>query len=103
MGYERSLIKSGGIEVAVTTLDKFIEDYNFSQDYHYILKVDVEGFEQQVFEGSKNFLMNYNIEGIIFECFARNKVFKVLEDYGYINIKKLSENNYFATKNTLAE
>jgi len=92
------IIDSGGIEVKVTTLDKFAEDNHFSVNDNYIIKVDVEGFEQQVFEGGKNFLTNFNIKGIVFECFSKDGVFNVLKNYGYNNIKKLSENNYFATK-----
>ena len=88
-----------GIEVEVTTLDKFIIDTNFDKNKKYIIKVDVEGFEQQVFEGGKNFLTNYQIEGIVFECFSKDEVFKVLKSYGFDNIRQLSENNYFATKN----
>ena len=88
-----------GIEVNVTTLDSFIKTNNYSQNLQYILKVDVEGFEKQVFEGGKDFLSNYNINGIIFECFSQDDVFDVLKTSGYLNIKKISENNYFATKN----
>jgi FkbM family methyltransferase len=90
---------TNGIEVDVTTLDHFIIDNNFSETKKYIIKVDVEGFEQQVFEGGKNFLTNYNIKGIIFECFSKDGVFDVLKSYGYNNIEKLSENNYIARKN----
>jgi len=90
---------SSGIEVEVTTLDKFVSDNNFSKDNNYIIKVDVEGFEKEVFEGGKEFLKNYEIKGIIFECLEENDVFDILNSYGYVNIQKLSENNYFATKN----
>jgi FkbM family methyltransferase len=88
-----------GIEVEVSTLDNFIKDNNYTQDNNYIIKVDVEGFEKQVFEGGKKFLTSYDIKGIIFECFSQDEVFKVLKSYGYKNIEKISENNYFATKN----
>ena len=88
-----------GIEVDVTTLDAFISDNNYAKDKYYILKVDVEGFEKQVFEGGKEFLKHYNIDGIVFECFSKDDVFEVLKSYGYSSLRKLSENNYFATKN----
>jgi len=88
-----------GIEVEVSTLDKFVLENNFSKTDKYIIKVDVEGFEKQVFEGGKVFLTEYNIQGIIFECFAKDDVFEILKKYEYSNIKKLSENNYFARKN----
>ena len=90
---------SSGIEVEVSTLDKFIVDNKFSKENQYIIKVDVEGFEKQVFDGGKEFLTNFNIKGIIFECFSQDDVFDILKSYGYENIEKLSENNYFATKN----
>jgi len=93
------IVKSGGIELEVSTLDKFIVNNNFTKEDEYIIKVDVEGFEEQVFRGGKEFLTNYNIQGIVFECFSKDEVFEVLKGYGYIDIKKLSENNYFATKN----
>lgn len=91
--------KGSGIEVEVSTLDKFVVDYNYSKDRTYILKVDVEGFEKEVFEGAKEFLTFYNVKGIVFECFAKDDVFELLKSYGYKNIKQISENNYFATKN----
>jgi len=90
---------NSGIEVEVTTLDKFVIDNNFSSDKNYIIKVDVEGFEEQVFKGGKNFLTNYNINTVVFECFSKDNVFEVLKTYGFDNIKQLSENNYCATKN----
>lgn len=33
----------------------------------YIMKVDVEGFEENVFKGAKIFLKEYKVKGIIFE------------------------------------
>lgn len=88
-----------GIEVNVSTLDNFVLENHYSKDKGYILKVDVEGFEEQLFLGAKHFLTDYNILGIVFECFSQENVFNVLKAYGYKNIKKLSENNYLATKN----
>lgn len=88
-----------GIEVEVSTLDNFIVQNSFDKSSQYIIKIDVEGFEQQVFEGGKEFLMNYDVRGLVFECFGKDDVFKILNSYGYTEIKKLSENNYFATKN----
>lgn len=89
---------NSGIEVEVNTLDNFILDNKFSKDNEYIIKVDVEGFEKQVFEGGSNFLSDYNVKGIVFECFSQDDVFDVLKSYGYKDINKLSENNYFARK-----
>ena len=87
-----------GIEVEATTLDKFIVDNNFVKNDRYIIKIDVEGFEEQVLKGGRNFFTQYNIQAIIFECFSQNSVFEILKSYGFTEIKKLSENNYCATK-----
>lgn len=87
-----------GIEVEAITLDKFIVDNSFIQDDIYIIKIDVEGFEEQVLKGGRNFFTQYNIQAIIFECFSQNSVFEILKSYGFTEIKKLSENNYCATK-----
>jgi FkbM family methyltransferase len=92
------LSDNSGIEVEVTTLDKFVIDNNFSIDKDYIIKVDVEGFEEQVFKGGKNFLTNYNINAVVFECFSKDNVFQVLKTCGFDNIKQLSKNNYCASK-----
>jgi FkbM family methyltransferase len=87
-----------GIEVNVITLDDFILGNGFLKQSKYVLKVDVEGFEKQVFEGGEMFLSNYDILGIVFECFDKKDVFKILNKYGYMNIEKLIENNFLATK-----
>ncbi len=39
---------NSGIEVEVNTLDKFIIDNKFSKEKKYVLKIDVEGFEEEV-------------------------------------------------------
>ena len=88
----------GGIEVQVTTLDKFAIDNNLLQNDRYIIKIDVEGFEEQVLIGGTNFFTQYNVQAIVFECFSQNRVFDILKTYGFTEIKKLSENNYCATK-----
>ncbi len=89
---------SNGIKVEVTTLDDFIVEYDEHKSKQYILKVDVEGFEKQVFEGGKVFLSDYCIRGILFECFSPQHVLDLLKSYGYQNIIKVDGDNYLATK-----
>lgn len=91
------IIKEGGIEVEMTTLDKFFESSSYSQK-NFVIKMDVEGFEKEVLEGGKNFFQNSNIEGIIFECFSQAEVFEILNSYGFNDIKQLSQNNFIAKK-----
>ncbi|MGP1579437.1 MAG: FkbM family methyltransferase [Wolinella sp.] len=82
------------------TLDNFVRTRDFSKDCWYLMKIDVEGFEKEVLLGARDFLMNYQISGIVFECFSSNResVFEILKDYGFVFIKQLSKDNYFATK-----
>ncbi len=87
-----------GIEVSVSTLDAFARDHNFSKTKAYLLKVDVEGFEYNLFKGSRAFLTEYAVNGILFECFDETKVFKLLHEYGYTDIIPISGNNYFARR-----
>jgi len=87
-----------GIEIDCLTLDTFLVGNNFSKERNYVLKVDIEGFEYNFFLGAEKFLKEYNILGIVFECFGDEKVFNLLKENGY-DIKRLSENNYYATKN----
>ena len=88
------------IEVKVMTMDEFIAVNKYSEKEKYLVKIDVEGFEADVLSGSNNFLQNYNIKAIVFECFGDQKkpVTSILEKYGF-KIKRLSTNNYYATKN----
>jgi FkbM family methyltransferase len=72
------------------TLDQLIINEKVSQVT--LIKVDVEGFEQQVFAGGKELLSRYNSPVIIFEAvnwaeeLAGNEVSgaqKLLKEYGY--------------------
>jgi FkbM family methyltransferase len=86
-----------GIEVQAMTLDQFVRDQRLSTTAHYVLKVDVEGFEKQVFLGAKEFLTQYPIAGIVFECFDTDAVFPILKSCGY-RMSSISTNNFLAQK-----
>lgn len=87
------------IEVQAMTLDEFASLNNFSKEIKYLMKIDVEGFELEVLKGAQNFLKDYNIEAIVFECFGHQKelVSVILEKHGF-KISRLSTNNYYAVK-----
>jgi FkbM family methyltransferase len=54
------------IQVTSISLDKYLEEHKIEQiDW---LKVDVQGFELNVFEGAVNSLKNKKIKNILFEC-----------------------------------
>lgn len=60
---------ANSIEVEMQTLDNFSLTNQLSLDHDYILKIDVEGHERQLFAGAWGFLTSYRIKGIVFEYF----------------------------------
>jgi FkbM family methyltransferase len=54
--------KSGGVSVPMTTLDKILAGQN-----PVLLKMDVEGFETQVFSGATQTLANFSLQAMIVE------------------------------------
>lgn len=89
----------GNIKVPLDTLDNFAEN-NLGREADYFVKIDTEGFEKNVLKGGKFFFQNYNVKGIVFECFEDKKsdVFGLLKSYNYETIK-LDDNNYYAKNN----
>ena len=78
------------IEVSVTTLDQFADEHGI--DRVALLKVDVEGFEPEVFRGAKRLFTQRAIAGIVFEFSPRfykqrgidpAEPVRILNDYGY--------------------
>ena len=78
-------------KIQVTTLDNFCEKENI--DYIDCLKIDVEGFEQEVLEGAKNLLSNKKINLIILEVSQRilnnlnknpDELFEILNRHNYV-------------------
>lgn len=88
-----------GIAVKKSTLDDFVKQYNYQKTRKYLLKIDVEGHEKEVLLGAENFLANYDVVGIIFECFSRKDIIEFLSERGFKVIEKIGANNYFAAKN----
>jgi FkbM family methyltransferase len=88
-----------GITVEAKTLDSFFGNISDNRTDNYLIKIDVEGSELNVINGSSHFLKTRKINGIIFECFG-DKIGimeKTLSHHGF-EITKISENNYFAEK-----
>lgn len=79
------------IEVDVTTLDEFCKERRI--DEIDCLKVDVEGFEYEVFQGAEELLRNKKIKNIIFEISHKvmtnlkkdsKEIFMLLKDHGFV-------------------
>tara|TARA_B100001248_G_scaffold250096_1_gene223842 strand:+ start:1408 stop:2367 length:960 start_codon:yes stop_codon:yes gene_type:complete len=80
-------IKAKSEKIKVTTLDKLLENEgNIS-----VIKIDVEGYERQVLEGSIKLLMNHLLNVIIIELNNSNEFYNyheketlsILEKYGF--------------------
>lgn len=90
---------ASGISVDMMTLDGFMHGRpDLSPDRGYVLKIDVEGFENEVLEGATHFLTNYRIKGIILECFKTEHPFALLQAAGFTNFQRCSDNNFFISK-----
>ena len=77
-------------KVLLLNLDVFS---NYLDGKRALLKIDVEGAEDMVFEGARRFLSN-NKPFIQVECFEPAKLEKLKEDFGY-SVKEMEENfNY---------
>ncbi len=96
-----SIVQSSenAITVKATTLDQFIQAQSFAEDVSFILKIDVEGFEHEVFNGAKSFLNNKMVKAIIFETFSSQmpQVLSLLHDHGF-KTKKVGDNNMLAIR-----
>lgn len=51
------------------------------------MKIDTEGYETQILEGSENVLKNTGLMGIIIELWKRRHLHKKLLDYGFQQYK----------------
>lgn len=76
------------IPVSVVTLDSIVVQQGWLNRKISLLKVDVEGFENYVFEGGKTLLFNGNVENIVMENSINNittvgKMVDMLYDAGY--------------------
>lgn len=97
---ENKIVKTrcNSIMIEAVKLDDWIKNNKFNRRSKYLVKIDVEGHEKEVFEGGKKFFKNYPIIGIIFESFDSKILMKYLKDLDY-RVKKISDNNYWAKKN----
>jgi len=90
---ERKKKYDSSIQVKVNTLDNLFESID-------LLKIDIEGFELEVLEGSKRLLAEKKIKKMIIEIddFNLESIKKLLNKYGYL-INKIEDSNYLVELN----
>ncbi|MBS0289710.1 MAG: FkbM family methyltransferase [Proteobacteria bacterium] len=90
--------QNNSIKVAAISLDQFIQLQNF-KPLSFIIKIDVEGYEAEVFKGAQILLRDYFVKGIIFEKFSskNNEIIKMLGEFGF-EVKPIGNNNMLAVK-----
>jgi len=90
-----------GLNVKCLTLDKYCEDNNINIiDF---MKIDVEGAEMMVFEGSKGLLSSHKVRAGVFEIgntlsdagTSSEEICNFLEMLGYKLIKNICDSDYF--------
>jgi FkbM family methyltransferase len=92
--------KNASIRVNQKKLDTIVEDLELRKDSRYVIKIDVEGGECDVFLGASNFLRDYDVRLVVFECFDQIKLNIITQELSSIGfyIEKVSSCNYIATK-----
>lgn len=93
----RSNTVKNTIHVPAMTLDEFVEHQRFDRETPFLVKIDVEGFEHEVFAGAKSFFSNYKIKGIVFENFSseQKSILTMLQEWGY-KTQLIGKHNTFA-------
>lgn len=101
--YDREILRNSfnlfpnRIQVSIETLDRFCEDQKISRiDF---LKIDTEGAEWKILNGSKKLLEEQRIQSIQFEyggCYldansSLEQIFMMLKEYGYIIFRIIPE------------
>ncbi len=73
------------IMVPGITLDAFIKQQQFDENCNFVLKMDVEGFEHDVFAGAKEFFQRCAVRAIIFETFSEHMqhILDFLHSHGF--------------------
>lgn len=81
----RASVEEDSIKVPAITLDEFVQQRKWTKETPFLIKIDVEGYEHEVFNGAKYFLKNFNIKAIIFENFSSQQeaILKLLHNLGY--------------------
>lgn len=74
------------VQIPVKTIDKICKDKNIS-----LMKIDVEGYEKFVLEGSKTTLKNENLKAVIIEINFSNKFYDIEND----EVAEILIKNYF--------
>jgi FkbM family methyltransferase len=85
----------------IISLDSYIKSSEFKDEKIDLIKIDVEGFEEDLLYGAKETLEKYN-PVIFIEAWPENfeKIDKLLNSFGYELEEKLGNDNYLYIKQT---
>jgi len=85
------------LQVQSITLDQFVQQQSFPAETNFLLKIDVEGFEHEVFQGAQELLSRFPVRAIIFETFSskQQEIMTLLHKLGY-QTRPLGNNNMLA-------
>jgi FkbM family methyltransferase len=90
-----------GCKVLLRTFDSFLTELNIGIEENILFKLDVEGMETEVLEGSANFIRQYqNITYILEEKLTgRDKIKTILDKLGNFEYGTVDQYNMYARKN----
>ena len=92
--------KRDSLPVKLRTFDSILPELNIDKEEHILVKLDVEGMEQEVLKGSADFIRNYpNITFILEEKFTgEDKIRSVLNTLGSFEYAMVDQFNMYARK-----
>jgi FkbM family methyltransferase len=77
---DKQSIESDDVEkIQIVSLDEFLKHEKEIS----IIKIDVEGLEEQVLDGAKNLLNQSNLNIVIMEVFENEKLVDLMKQYGF--------------------
>lgn len=91
---------SGQHNISISTLDKMMANSGIRPEDRIVMKLDIEGMELEMLEGSRDFITRYpNIEIIYEHTFSgSNAIADKLSEYGNFQFRLLDEVNMLAEK-----
>ncbi|WP_343703015.1 FkbM family methyltransferase [Chitinophaga sp.] len=90
----------GRNKIQISTLDKMMAGASVAPEDRIVMKLDIEGMELEMLEGSREFITSHPHIEIIYEhtFSGNNEIAEKLQEYGDFEFRLLDEVNMLATK-----